>query len=31
VEHIEAYSANEEASNWNAALSWLAAYLVTTL
>jgi endoglucanase len=27
VDHIEAYSANEVAINWNAALSWLAAYL----
>ncbi len=31
VDHIEAYSANEEAINWNAALSWLAAYLNATL
>jgi endoglucanase len=31
VDHIEAYSANEEAINWNAALAWLAAYLDATL
>ncbi len=31
VDHIEAYSANEEAINWNAALSWLAGYLDATL
>jgi endoglucanase len=31
VDHIEAYSANEEAINWNAALSWLAAYVDATL
>ena len=31
VDHIEAYSANEVAINWNAALSWLAAYLNATL
>ncbi len=31
VDHIEAYSANEECINWNAALSWLAAYLNATL
>lgn len=31
VDHIEAYSANEEAINWNAALSWLSAYLNATL
>ena len=31
VDHVEAYSANEEAINWNAALSWLAAYLNATL
>jgi endoglucanase len=31
VDHIEAYSANEEAINWNAALSWLSAYLDATL
>jgi endoglucanase len=30
VDHIEAYSANEVAINWNAALSWLAAYLNAT-
>jgi len=30
VDHIEAYSANEEAINWNAALSWLAAYVDAT-
>jgi endoglucanase len=27
VDHIEAYSANEEAINWNAALAWVAAFL----
>src|SRR6478736_4484112 len=27
VDHIEAYSENEVAINWNAALSWLAAYV----
>ena len=31
VDHIEAYSANEECINWNAAMSWLAAYLDTNL
>ena len=31
VDHIEAYSANEEAINWNAALSWLAAYVNAAL
>ena len=31
VDHIEAYSANEVAINWNAALSWLSAYLNATL
>jgi len=31
VDHIEAYSANEVAINWNAAMSWLVAYLDTTL
>ncbi|HET7541657.1 MAG TPA: glycoside hydrolase family 9 protein [Polyangiaceae bacterium] len=31
VDHIEAYSANEEAINWNAALAWLSAYLNATL
>ena len=31
VDHIEAYSANEVAINWNAALSWLAAYVNTAL
>jgi endoglucanase len=30
VDHIEAYSANEEAINWNAALAWLSAYLDAT-
>jgi len=30
VDHIEAYSANEEAINWNAALSWLTAYVNAT-
>jgi endoglucanase len=30
VDHIEAYSANEVAINWNAALAWLAAYLNAT-
>jgi endoglucanase len=27
VDHIEAYSANEEAINWNASLAWVAAFL----
>jgi endoglucanase len=27
VDHIDAYSANEVAVNWNAELAWLAAYL----
>jgi endoglucanase len=27
VDHIEAYSANEEAINWNSALAWVAAFL----
>ena len=31
VDHIEAYSANEECINWNAAMSWLAAYLNAAL
>jgi len=31
VDHIEAYSANEVAINWNASLSWLAAYLNAAL
>jgi endoglucanase len=30
-DHIEAYSANEVAINWNAELSWLAAYLNAVL
>ena len=31
VDHIEAYSANEVAINWNAGLSWLAAYVNASL
>ena len=31
VDHIEAYSANEVAINWNAALSWLSAYVNAAL
>jgi len=31
VDHIEAYSANEVAINWNAGLSWLAAYVNAAL
>jgi endoglucanase len=31
VDHIDAYSANEVAINWNAELAWLAAYLDATL
>jgi endoglucanase len=30
VDHIEAYSANEVAINWNAALAWLSGYLSAT-
>jgi endoglucanase len=31
VDHIDAYSANEVAINWNAELAWLTAYLNATL
>jgi endoglucanase len=31
VDHADAYSANEVAINWNAALAWLSAYLDATL
>jgi endoglucanase len=27
LDHIEAYSVNEECLNWNAPLAWLAAFL----
>jgi endoglucanase len=27
LDHIEAWSANEEAINWNAPLAWVAAFL----